>query len=94
MTEDGHQVRLRSGAPGGTAELLQFDFQEATNLHSVSAPHMRKVSLQFADQDHFSERWTKTERGRETVFELKFVRVSASPQRQEPAIAEQPRRDQ
>jgi hypothetical protein len=35
---------------------------------------MRRVVVTFIDGDHFSEEWTKTEGGKDTVFELKFVR--------------------
>jgi hypothetical protein len=35
---------------------------------------MRKVELTIIDADHFTERWTKTEAGKDTVFDLEFSR--------------------
>jgi len=40
----------------------------------MAAPHMRRVLLTIIDRDHFRERWTKTEAGKDTVFDLQFVR--------------------
>jgi hypothetical protein len=74
MTPDGHVVRLRSGPVQGTQNILTFVFRDATNLHSSLAPHMRRVVLAITDADHFSERWTRIENGKDTVFELNFVR--------------------
>lgn len=34
---------------------------------------MRRMSMTLVDRDHFSERWTKTEAGKDTVFELNFT---------------------
>jgi len=79
MTADGHQVRLETAGLMGKPDNLLFAFVGATNLHRRSAPHMRKVFLTFADPAHFSEKWTKTENGKDTVFELNFVRRSAAP---------------
>jgi hypothetical protein len=74
MTPDGHQVRLLTARLGAAPERLDFIFAGATNLRSADAPHMRRMSMTFGDRDHFSETWTKIERGKATVFELKFVR--------------------
>ena len=35
---------------------------------------MRRVLISFSDPDHFTEQWTKSENGKDTVFELHFVR--------------------
>jgi hypothetical protein len=48
-------------------------------LHAAAAPHMRKVFLTFVDQEHFSEPWTKTEKGKDTVFDLNFARRPSKP---------------
>jgi hypothetical protein len=74
LTPDGHQVRLETSALQGTTSKLEFSFVSATNLHTEAAPHMRRVVITFLDQDHFDEKWTKTERGVDTVFDLKFAR--------------------
>ena len=75
LTPDGHVARLRTGPVVGTApRVLEFLLVGSSNLHSPAAPHMRRVVLTFVDGDHFSEEWTKTEAGKDTVFELRFSR--------------------
>jgi hypothetical protein len=74
MTPDGHQVRLEAGPGRGTRDSFVFAYVDATNLHNPAAPHMRKVELTIIDADHFTERWTKSEAGKDTVFDLKFSR--------------------
>jgi hypothetical protein len=73
MTPGGHQVRLES-TPLSTPDRLEFVLVGSTNLHDPKAPHMRLLSMTFIDRDHFSERWTKTESGKDTVFEMNFAR--------------------
>jgi hypothetical protein len=74
LTPDGHQVRLETARLNGAQDSLVFAFSGATNLHGTAAPHMRRVLMTFTDRDHFSEKWTKTEGGKDTVFDLAFVR--------------------
>lgn len=74
LTPDGHQVRLETTPINGAPDSLTFIFRDATNLHSHTAPHMRRVIMKFVDHDHFTEKWTKTENGKDTVFDLNFVR--------------------
>jgi hypothetical protein len=74
LTPDGHQVRLETPALRGTRSRLEFTFVGATNLHNEAAPHMRRVVITFLDEDHFDEKWTKTEKGVDTVFDLSFAR--------------------
>jgi len=74
MTPDGHQVRLQTPRLGSEPDHLDFSFVSATNLHSKAAPHMRRVIMTVSDRDHYSEQWVKTENGKETVFNLNFVR--------------------
>jgi hypothetical protein len=74
MTPDGHVVRLETSALNGAPNELTFAFRGATNLHTTTAPHMRLVVTTFLDHDHFSEKWTKTENGKDTVLELNWTR--------------------
>lgn len=73
LTPDGHQVRFETAALEGSADRLEFVFVGSTNLHDPKAPHMRHMTMSFAG-DHLSERWTKTEAGKDTTFELNFTR--------------------
>lgn len=74
LTPDGHQVRLQTPRLGSKPDHLDFTFVSATNLHSKAAPHMRRVIMTISDRDHYSEQWVKTENGKETDFNLNFVR--------------------
>jgi len=74
MTPEAHQARLATGALSGLPESLTFIFRDAVNLPGPSAPHMRRVVVTFGDHDHFTETWTKIEKGKNTVFDLKFTR--------------------
>jgi hypothetical protein len=74
MTPDGHQVRLETAPLPRAPDRLEFVLVGSTNLHDPKAPHMRLMSMTLVDRDHFSERWTKTEAGKDTVFEMSFTR--------------------
>jgi len=74
LTPDGHVARLESAPIKGAFDSLEFVLRDATNLHSLAAPHMRRVWLIIRDHDHFTEKWTKIEKGKDTVFDLNFVR--------------------
>jgi hypothetical protein len=74
MTPDGHVARLETASLNGVPGTLTFVFRDAVNLHSLAAPHMRRVVMTFIDDNHFTEKWTRTENGKDTVFDLNFVR--------------------
>lgn len=74
MTPDGHQVRLQTRSLGLAPQYLDFLFLNSTNLHSKTAPHMRRVLMTILDRDHYREKWTKTEDGHDTEFDLNFAR--------------------
>lgn len=76
MTPDGHQARLETDPISGTPQQLIFMFRDAVNLHGASAPHMRRVSMTFIDHNHYAERWTKTSGGKDTEFQLDFIRTN------------------
>lgn len=74
ITPDGHVARLETASLNGIPGTLTFVFRDAANLHSLAAPHMRRVVMTFIDDNHFTEKWTRTENGKDTVFDLNFVR--------------------
>jgi len=74
LTPDGHIARLETAPVKDAVDGLEFVFRDATNLHSPGAPHMRRVFLIVRDKDHFAEKWTKIEKGKDTIFDLHFVR--------------------
>src|SRR5208282_4784694 len=58
LTPDGHQARLETGPINGAPDSLTFVFRDAMNLHSHTAPHMRRVIMKITDHDQFTEKWT------------------------------------
>jgi hypothetical protein len=74
MTPDGHVARLQTAPLHEKQNILTFLFRDATNLHSTAAPHMRRMVMTIVDSDHFTERWTRTEKGVDTEFDMNFVR--------------------
>ena len=74
LTTDGHIARLATAPLTGSPKQIAFTFVGATNLHSPTAPHMRQLVIEFTDADHFTEKWTKAESGKDTIFEMHFHR--------------------
>lgn len=74
LTPDGHIARLATGPLTGPPKQIEFTFVGASNLHSPAAPHMRQLVIEFIDAGHFTEKWTKTEAGKDTIFEMHFHR--------------------
>jgi len=74
LTPDGHITRLATGPLTGSPKQIEFTFVGASNLHGPTAPHMRQLVIEFTDADHFTEKWTKTEAGKDTIFEMHFHR--------------------
>lgn len=79
LTPDGHVARLETPALQGAPAPLEFTLVSVSNLHDKAAPHMRRVLITVVDGDHFIEKWTKTEKGVDTVFELHFSRRGPQP---------------
>jgi hypothetical protein len=79
LTPDGHVARLETGPLQGLPAQLEFALVSLSNLHDKAAPHMKRVLFTFVDRDHFSEKWTKTEKGVDTVFDLGFSRRPLQP---------------
>jgi hypothetical protein len=79
LTPDGHVARLETGGLQGSPGLVELTLVSVSNLRDSGAPHMRRVLITFVDHDHFSEKWTKTEKGVDTVFDLSFSRQAPHP---------------
>ena len=74
LTPGGHVARLALQSRQGAHEALEFVYVGSSNLPAPDSPHMRRVLITFSDHDHFTEQWTKVENGKDTAFELHFVR--------------------
>ena len=79
LTSDGHVARFETGAVPGLPSRLEFTLLSVSNLHDKGTPHMKRVLFTFVDREHFSEKWTKTEKGVDTVFDLSFSRRPPHP---------------
>jgi hypothetical protein len=79
LTPDGHVARLETGGLQGSPGQVELTLVSVSNLHDKAAPHMRRVLITFVDHDHFTEKWTKTEKGVDTVFDLSFSRRAPHP---------------
>lgn len=69
-----NQPRMRAEPPSGPIRQLAFNFGGATNLAGPSTGHMHKLVVAFEDQDHFTQRWTWRENGREVTEVFHFAR--------------------
>ena len=71
----GNQPRMES--PAATTDQKEFEFSLTgiSNLADPGAGHMRRLLIQFADQDHFTEKWTWRENGKDAVRTIHFKRT-------------------
>ena len=53
----GNQPRMKA-VRGGDTKVLNFQFLDATNLPSQTAPHMHEGHVQWIDPDHIKSAWT------------------------------------
>ncbi len=65
-------MRLAPSASAGQDML--FDFLDATNLPNSSAGHMHKLAVHFEDKDHFTQKWTWSEKGQERTEVFHYTR--------------------
>ena len=77
LTSDGHVARL--AGQQRSPERIELLLISTSNLPDRTAAHMRRVIITFIDQDHFNEKWTKTEKGVDSVFDMTFSRRPPQP---------------
>ena len=70
----GNQPRMRALAATPGAKESNFAFLDATNLASPAAGHMHKLAIRLEDNDHFTQRWTWRDTGKEATEVLHFTR--------------------
>jgi hypothetical protein len=66
----GNQPRMRSAGLSADGKSIAFAFQDATNLPSPDAGHMRALTVTLVDADHFTQQWTWHEKGKEDMKDL------------------------
>jgi len=70
-----NQPRFRMAAPSD-ANVVAFEFKDATNLSSPDAPHMVGVKFTLLDADHHLEDWTFLANGQANTRRFDFHRKS------------------
>lgn len=68
-----NQARMRAVASKDDSE-IRFEFWDITNLASKELPHMRALRVKFADKDHFQQRWTYRQDGKDESAPIDFER--------------------
>ena len=69
-----NQPRMRSQKVSMETKNIIFDLVDVTNLSAPDAGHMKKLVLSFVDQDHYTQEWTWTEKGKENTVVIQFER--------------------
>jgi hypothetical protein len=70
----GNQPHLETGSITANDTHYSFVYKGAENLASPSASHISHLNLQFIDNDHFTETWTFTDSGKDTVETIQLTR--------------------
>jgi hypothetical protein len=73
----GNQPRMESPAVTGDQKEFDFSLTGITNLANPSSGHMRHLLIQIADQDHFTEKWTWRENGKDQIHTIHFKRTKS-----------------
>ena len=71
----GNQPRMETPAVSGDQKEFDFALTGITNLAAPNAGHMRHLLIQLADQDHYTEKWTWRENGKDVVRTIHFRRT-------------------
>jgi hypothetical protein len=72
-----NQPRMRATPPPGDVKELVFVFEGAGNLADPTEGHEHKLVIQFQDKDHFTERWTWRQAGKDTEMAYHFTRTKS-----------------
>jgi hypothetical protein len=61
-------------APSSDPKVVNFEFKDATNLASPTAPHMVRVKFTLVDANRHTEEWTYLANGQEEIKRFDFHR--------------------
>jgi len=70
-----NQPRFRM-VPSAEANVLNFEFKDATNLSSPDAPHMVGLKITFLNANHHYEDWTFFQKGQKSTSRFDLHRKS------------------
>jgi hypothetical protein len=74
-----NQPRMRALPQTSEIRQLVFSFQDAGNLPNPAIGHEYKLVMDFADNDHLTERWTWRHDGHDTDMVFHFARSRKKP---------------
>ena len=70
-----NQPRMRSQTVPVGSNNITFDFVDVTNLSGPDAGHMKKLVVTFEDENHFTQEWIWTEKGKKNPVVIHFERT-------------------
>lgn len=70
-----NQPRMRAGGIKDGDKTVTFTFVDATNLKNPTDVHMRQLSIEVKDHDHFAQTWTLSKAGKDVPKTFTFERV-------------------
>ena len=73
----GNQPRMETLAITRDQKEFDFSFKGITNLSSPNSGHMHHLLIQIADPDHFTEKWTWRENGKDQAHTIHFTRTKS-----------------
>jgi hypothetical protein len=71
-----NQPRMRAGGIKDGTKIIAFTFVDATNLKHPTDVHMRQLSLDIKDHDHFIQTWILSKAGKDVPKVFTFERVN------------------
>ena len=71
-----NQPRMRAGGIKDGDKIIAFTFVDATNLKHPTDVHMRQLSVEIKDHDHFSQTWILSKAGKDVPKVFAFERVN------------------
>ena len=69
-----NQPRMQTEPISGDPKVLDFTFTGGTNLTSTNHAHISGLVVTFQDQDHFMQKWTWKESGKDHFTTVQFTR--------------------
>ena len=70
-----NQPRMRAGGVKGGDKTVTFTFVDATNLKNPTDVHMRQLSIDVKDRDHFAQTWMLSKAGKDVPKVYTFERA-------------------
>ena len=69
-----NQPRMSAAPSAPPVNQIAFSFVDVTNMANATTGHMQKLEVVFDDNDHFTQRWTWRENGRDQTEVFRYTR--------------------